>query len=321
MLALDKQLTLIKTDCLTLLSQLPDQSIDAIVTDPPYFNVKSENWDRQWKKEADFLIWLEQVVIELARVLKRNGSFYMFCGTHLEHKVQTVIDRHFNVLNRIMWVKKGGKHNGCNPLDLRRYFPQTESIIFAEHSNALKRSQYVCEPICQYLQQQWKAAGFKYSDAEKLVGSVARHYFSRSQWHMPTREKYELMQKHVGIDYLKQGYDELLAIKNDATRPDQSHMRQFKLTRPANLIDRPHTNIWNFAPVQYYEGKHVCEKPQPLLEHIILTSTKPNDLILDVFVGSCSTAKTALKLKRRFIGCDLDDTYFDQLKELLPPNF
>lgn len=90
MLPIDKQLTLIKADCLTFLKKLPDQSVDAVITDPPYFKVKSDAWDRQWKTETEFLGWLELVTKELQRVLKRNGSFYMFCNTHLEHKVQTV---------------------------------------------------------------------------------------------------------------------------------------------------------------------------------------------------------------------------------------
>lgn len=254
MLDLKQNLNLLKTDCLSLLAQLPDQSIDVIVTDPPYFKVKSDSWDNQWKNENEFFDWLDCVVKELARVLKRHGSLYLFCSSHLQHRTQSVISRHFNVLNHILWVKKAGKHNGCNPLDLRRYFPQTESIVFAEHANALKREQFVCEPVLSYLQQEWKAAGLKYRDAEMVAGSVARHYFTRSQWHMPTREKYELMRKHVGDGFLKLSYDDLLTMKNDTARSDQQHMRCFTLVRPADMVARPHTNIWTFPPVPDESG-------------------------------------------------------------------
>jgi site-specific DNA-methyltransferase (adenine-specific) len=40
---------LINADCLQYLPSLPDNSIDLIVTDPPYFKVKPNGWDNQWK--------------------------------------------------------------------------------------------------------------------------------------------------------------------------------------------------------------------------------------------------------------------------------
>ncbi len=312
MLNLSSSINLFKTDCLTLLGQLDDQSIDTIVTDPPYFKVKSEHWGHQWKNEDTFFEWLDTVVQELARVLKPNGSIYLFCSSHLQHRTEFIISKHFKMLNHILWVKKAGKHMGCHPPSLRRYFPQTESILFAEHQQAIKPERYLCEMVLIYLQEQWKAAGFKYSDAEKLVGSTARHYFSRSQWHMPTKEKYLTLQKKAGKAFLNLSYDELVDLKGQQQH-DKSQLRCFTPPIKADLVNRPHTNIWNFAPVQFYQGKHSCEKPIALLEHILLTSTRENDVVLDIFAGSCSTAKVCLKLKRKFIGCDLDDQYFSRV--------
>lgn len=311
MIALDEKLTLVKADCLSLLARLPDQCVDTIITDPPYFKVKSEDWDRQWQKQADFFDWLELVIKELQRVLKRNGSLYLFCSAHLEHETHTLIGRYFNVLNRVIWVKPSGPFGKCHPPRLRRYFPQTETIIFAERQDALKPDQYVCEVLREYLASEWQKAGLKYSDAEKLVGSAARHYFSRSQWHMPTQEKYGQMQA-AAAPYLAKPYDELITIKNGEQRPANEHLRVFTPPAKMDLDNRPHTNVWRFKSVQFYPGKHSCEKPAALLEHIILTSTAPGAVILDVFAGSCSTAKAALKHGRRFIGCDTDDTYFKQ---------
>lgn len=49
-------------------------SPDAIVTDPPYFKVKTDSWDHQWSNENTFFEWLDTVAQELARVLKPNGT-------------------------------------------------------------------------------------------------------------------------------------------------------------------------------------------------------------------------------------------------------
>lgn len=49
---------LINADCLHFIQSLPDNSVDLIVTDPPYFKVKSDGWDNQWKGDEDYLRWL-----------------------------------------------------------------------------------------------------------------------------------------------------------------------------------------------------------------------------------------------------------------------
>ena len=46
---------LIQGDCLDVLPTLEDSSVDLILTDPPYYKVKGEAWDRQWDTAAGFL--------------------------------------------------------------------------------------------------------------------------------------------------------------------------------------------------------------------------------------------------------------------------
>ena len=50
---------LINADCLHFIQSLPDDSIDLIVTDPPYFKVKPNGWDNQWKGDENYLKWLD----------------------------------------------------------------------------------------------------------------------------------------------------------------------------------------------------------------------------------------------------------------------
>ncbi|UUV99493.1 Modification methylase DpnIIB [Vagococcus luciliae] len=58
-------------------------------------------------------------------------------------------------------------------------------------------------------------------------------------------------------------------------------------------------------------GKHPTQKPEYLLEQIILSSTKEEDLVLDPFVGSGTTCVVAKKLGRRYIGIDQEKDYLD----------
>lgn len=70
-------------------------------------------------------------------------------------------------------------------------------------------------------------------------------------------------------------------------------------------------DIWTYARVTGNEQIHQNQKPIPLLMRIITQHTKPHDLILDPFMGSCSTAVAAHKLQRDFVGFELDKDEYD----------
>lgn len=79
----------------------------------------------------------------------------------------------------------------------------------------------------------------------------------------------------------------------------------FRLTHPSNL--------WNDLTVPFWSmpenTDHPTQKPEKLLAKIILASTNENDLILDPFAGSGTTAVVAKKLNRNFVGIEMDEKY------------
>lgn len=72
-------------------------------------------------------------------------------------------------------------------------------------------------------------------------------------------------------------------------------------------------NVWEFPRVRYkmdeYEN-HPTQKPEALLERIILASSNEGDIVLDPFSGSFTTAAVALKLNRKAIGIELNEEFF-----------
>ncbi len=57
--------------------------------------------------------------------------------------------------------------------------------------------------------------------------------------------------------------------------------------------------------------KHPCQLPEPLLERLILMTTDEDDIVLDPFIGTGTTAIAAKKLGRKYIGIDIDKEYVD----------
>lgn len=70
---------IIQGDALQELEKLPEAVAQAIIADPPYFNVlENEAWDTQWKTAADYLAWCEAWVAEAMRVLRDDGLAFIF---------------------------------------------------------------------------------------------------------------------------------------------------------------------------------------------------------------------------------------------------
>ena len=71
-------------------------------------------------------------------------------------------------------------------------------------------------------------------------------------------------------------------------------------------------DVWQFSHVHYCSDEreqHPTQKPEALLERIVLASSNPGDTILDPFVGSGTTCKVADVLNRKWIGIDINPDY------------
>lgn len=73
-------------------------------------------------------------------------------------------------------------------------------------------------------------------------------------------------------------------------------------------------NIWEI-PAERHKTIHPTEKPERLLERIILIGSKENDTVMDIFMGSGTTGAVAKKLNRNFIGIEIDENYFNIAKK------
>jgi DNA modification methylase len=65
-------------DCVDVLRRLPDRSVDLVILDPPYWKVSHEDWDFQWRTEADYAAWCLTWLREVSRVSTRGASLYLF---------------------------------------------------------------------------------------------------------------------------------------------------------------------------------------------------------------------------------------------------
>ena len=334
----------IEGDALAVMASMPDNSVDLIATDPPYFKVKGEWWDRQWDNPAAFIDWMGQLAEQWARILKPNGSLYVFASPKMAARVEVKIGERFNVLNRIRWVKDAGWHNKTDEATLRSWLSPWEEVIFAEHYGADNIAKgeagyaakcdevrgLVFEPLRAYLDGERQRAGVSKVQVNEAWqqwknspgGGMASHWFSASQWALPTRENYEWLRDvfarlNHGGEYLRRDYEYLRRDYEDLRRDYEDLRRDYEdLRRPFQVTaDVPYTDVWTFKTVTAYPGKHPCEKPLPLMEHIVKASSRPGAVVLDCFCGSGSTGVAARRLGRDFIGIEIDAKWAARARE------
>ena len=318
----DDSVTLYHGDCLELLPKI-DGKFEVLLTDPPYFKVKQDEWDNQWAKSGEFLAWMGAWLDLTKPLLADRASVWVFASPAMTSSVERVVGERFKVLNSIRWMKQAGWHQKANVGAARRFLTPWEGIVFAEqyhdvygdHAKALHKE--VFAPLGRYIQTERERAGWSTNDLEVELGFVERKrpgVGSRlcGRWEegssLPTAEAYERMREVLnksGGDYLRREYEDLRREYEDLRRTFNAPNRQL-------LMD-----VWDFKTVPPYPGKHPAEKPLPLLEHMITTGSRAGDLILDPFAGSGSTLEAARTLGRKAVGIEKDEAYCEKIAERL----
>lgn len=99
------------TDCFDYLPSIPDESIDLVIADPPYGNILSEEWDKITDYESYSYKWL----LECKRVLKQDGSIYVWCSIGPKSSslidIASILKKEFVFQDMIVWMKQRGRGN------------------------------------------------------------------------------------------------------------------------------------------------------------------------------------------------------------------
>jgi len=148
---------LIQGDALVELQKLPDSAAQAIIADPPYFNVlEDEAWDTQWKTAADYLAWCDAWVAESMRVLRPDGLAFIFGQLgkreHTFLHLMSRLSQQHQFHDLIIWDRAVG-------YDERRdsFTPQYEMVLVLRKGDSVKfnkdavRIPYDAATIATYL--------------------------------------------------------------------------------------------------------------------------------------------------------------------------
>jgi len=292
-------------------NQLPDKSVQLIIADPPYFEVKGD-FDFVWKSFDDYLTDVEKWAIECKRLLAENGTLYWFGGSKKIAYTQVIFDKYFGLVNNLVWEKAeaDGLFGSTGSEQLRSYPNSTERILM--YSNEDFNVLHCYDDSRKYMYDEIKKKGHTYRSIDKILfeaglqteKSAHSHLFinpKSNQGHFVTKEQYTSLQNNGMC--LCRSYDELKIVYDKIRSDYEETRRQFEnITKSTEILKV------RFKPSEY---DHPTVKPEMLARLIILTSSRKNDLVLIPFAGSGTEVAMAIKEGRKAIGFDIEKKYVE----------
>ena len=290
-------------DNLEVMPLIPNKSVNLIIADPPY-NINKTDWD----KIPNYIEWLGSRLLEMQRVLKDNGSFYLFHNDFLQMvEIQNWINKNskFVFKQLIVWNKihEDFNNNGfvqqrlSNGMMKNYYSGFTEYILFYTFENNESDISY-------YLRNEMlKAKSAGYTDKKLRMicgislkgGGLLFHYWGKAQWLMPTEHIYKKLQT---TGFFCKPYEDL--------------QYPFNLSIVKNDL-RANSNVWLYPPSE--QNGHITPKPIELIKNILKHSSNENDLVLIPFVGSGNDCIACKELKRNFIGIENKLKYVEMARQ------
>lgn len=270
---------------------LPDKCANLIIADPPYFEVKGD-FDFVWKSFEEYLIDVEKWAVECKRLLADNGTLFWYGHAKKIAYAQIIFDKYFNLENNIAiefnrQTKKGVELFRC-------FAPVSERLLM--YSNDFEN---YYSPFPKIMNEYMIKLNLSQIDISKLElsrnGNITGWVHNKlSGEQLPTKEQWV---KICNLFCIKNEYEKLIAEYELLRRPFNNFKKLF--------------DIMSFDQEAHItkEYAHDTCKPETLTRTLILTCSRPNDLVLAPFAGSGTECAMAVKEGRKSIGFEITEKH------------
>ena len=279
-----------------------EDETESFVKEPSAIEMKAyrDTWGRGMES---YLQWFYESVVILRELLSENGSLYVHLDWHMGHYAKVILDEIFgqaNCQNEIIWKRTSARsdsHTYNHIHDTIFLYTKTENYVYNIQYTAYEQS--YLDNFYRYTDEK-SGRQFRVSD---LMASGTRRGSSGQSWR--------------GVDPKARGNHWKYTVErlDELDKEGRIYWPQKEGGVPGykRYLDEmpgvPLQSIWSdINPIAAQAAENVnysTQKPEALLERIIKASSNENDLVLDCFCGSGTTAAVAEKLNRRWVACDL----------------
>jgi site-specific DNA-methyltransferase (adenine-specific) len=285
-------------ECIEKMKRIPENSIDMVCTDPPYF---LDGLGNDWNKEAidhkgssavvgnlpkgmkfdrnqskKFNEFYMKVSFEIFRILKPGGVFISFSSARLYHSMTMAIEEvGFEIRDMLGWIYTQSQVKAFS----QDHIIEKDKSLTVEQKEELKR----------------KCNGWKTPQLKPAIEPMCLAVKPIEGRYIDNFEKYGVGLMNTSEETKTgEGFFPSNIITTDHI--EESMDRVFLVSKP-NKKEKGEYNT------------HLSVKPVCLISHLIKLFTKENAIVLDPFMGSGTTAIACIETKRRYMGFDINKEY------------
>lgn len=308
--------SLFNEDCReTMANRIESRCVDLILTDLPYGTTACA-WDE--------IIPIEPMWKEFYRILRPNGTIVLTSSQPFTTKLIHSNIRNFS--HQWIWEKIGSNGNPllADKMPLKNF---EDVLVFTKNGY----DEELKHPLRFYTNKIREYTGYSRTKFNKIFGHYKFQHFLelQQQYSICTEDVYNELTEYFGLKemdgYLD--YAELLKIEYNLPKrtynPQMTEGKSYTITSgemgeafggknggytTISEGDRYPKSILRFGYDK--EKLHPTQKPLSLMRYLVLTYSNKGDTVYDGCSGSGTTAHACLKEGRKFIGSELDETYF-----------
>ncbi len=293
---------IIQGNSLTILKEIPDKIVQAVVTSPPYWNLRDYGHSEQIGREDDpdhYVSKLTEIFCEIHRILCDDGTIWLNIGDSYASSTGKASKQNLSKYGFKTGTGGGHKHSS---IECGRA-PKLENIKAKDLIGIPWMVAFALQRLGYYLRQDiiwYKTNAMPESVKDRctkaheyifLLSKNYKYYFDAASIEEPA--KWEQWGNQI---------------VHKETQGTASHI---KTKRKEDLPIRETKNrrsVWPIATIGCSEA-HVAIFPPELAKRCILAGSRKDDVVLDPFVGSGTTAIVAKELGRKYIGIDINSEY------------
>lgn len=335
---------ILQGDVIEKLKEIPDDSVQCVVTSPPYWGLRDYGVKGQLGLEdtpEEFVANMVAVFREVRRVLRKDGTLWLNIGDSYANRSSagkgspTHRDRRKDAQQPHMKIPAGLKSKELIGIPWRLAFALQDDgwylrqdIIWSKSNPMPESIKDRCTKSHEYMFLLTKSARYHFDHEAIKEPAVYGNWGSRLDWES----------KKSFPDEKKNGIRATGRFPSGWARGDQPHTsrelqtdKEHRKTRPSakrgeftgktgDLAFRAVTDmrnkrsVWNVA-TRPYKGAHFATFPEKLIEPCILAGCPPRGFVLDPFFGSGTTGAVAKRLGRNYIGIELNPEYIKLAEE------
>lgn len=291
--------------CLDTVARMDDNSIDCVITSPPYWQLRDYGYDGQWGLEPTYQEYLENLWSLMDAIypkLKDGGTVWVNLGD--------------TYMNNSSYCEKGRQGFGKDKIGMLYKSAddiKQKSLVLIPHRFAIgciDRGWIVRNDII------WaKRNGMPESVTDRF--SKKHEYF----FFMVKSEKY-----HFDLDAIRDNHKESSLKRIEyGWKSDHDSIGHIDVDKMGDRFCNPNgknpgsvSDFWDI-PTKPSSAKHYASYNDSLLVKPILAGCPKDGIIYDPFMGTGSTAEAAIRAGRRFIGSEMSEDYVKIAEERLDP--